>query len=391
MKRKDFHVGTSTQGVRTRQAVEEDPWTVKLTTTTLDFRRWQNRMGTNVPAGRDELLKTLATSLQRVSSIRSPKTIEVIFRSSLPALFEFLDTASSSVPRVERITDISHALLKEFLLWLNVRPARTATGRLACSSARSIYTGIRTVLSQCVQAGQLSIDCVPRGAFSGVARSYRPPPPYSEHEMQGLMAALGQDLRKIKAGGFDGTDADRLFIYFLLIAVRTGRNPTALYEMERGAIHPHPLKPDTHSLLTTYKRRGNTTSTQSMRRPRLVEQMSMLNADTSGLIRDVLEFTGDLVQKAPEAIKNRVWLCRRLKRGDLGPVGQFSIHTFMYYAERFVTRHHLIADAASVQSTSALPLHITIMRLRKTFASRMWELTGGDIVATANLLGNQPH
>lgn len=229
-------------------------------------------------------------------------------------------------------------------MWLRSRPARTESGRLSYGTVRSLYVGLKTVLMQCVAAGELRMDCFPRGLFPYAARSHKPPAPYTKEEMQSLLSALANDLRAIRAGTFVGTEPDRLLTYFLLVAARTGRNPTSLSEMRRDAVQPHPLKPETHSLLTTYKRRGNSISTLSVRKPDNVEEISVLAADTSSLIRDVLNFTEQLVAEAPPDLQNHLWLYRRSRRWvSLGTVTAFSKKVLYTSIERFVTRHHLVS------------------------------------------------
>jgi len=248
------------------------------------------------------------------------------------------------------------------------------------------------VLTRCVAAGELPIDCFPRGLFPHVDRALRPHTPYTKEEMQALMTALADDLRAIRAGTFIGTQPDRLLVYYLLIAIRTGRNPASLCELKRDAVQPHPLKPDSHSLLTTYKRRGNTVSTLSVRKASTVEEISVLAADTSSLIRDVLALTDKLVAEAPVDLQDRLWLYRRSRRWvKLGAVTVFSKKVLYVSIDRFVKRHQLVALEHTGLPDDQPPMALTVMRLRKTFASRMWELTGGDVAMTAVLLGNQPH
>jgi len=50
--------------------------------------------------------------------------------------------------------------------------------------------------------------------------------------------------------------------------------------------------------------------------------------------------------------------------------------------KRLVERHSLTENGKT--------LHLNISRLRKTFAQRIWQLTGGDLIATAENLGNTP-
>lgn len=390
MKRKNYHLDAAPQRATTLRIGSRNPWVVQ-TTSTLDFRRWRCYMGTQVHAGRDELLRTMAARLRRLKSTLTDGTINAIYHGGLQLWFEFLDSEKASHHPVHRITDIDRSVLDDFVLWLKDRPARTASGRLSYGTARSCYGGLRTILLQCVATGELRMDCFPRRPFPDVARTSKPHAPYTKEEMQSLTAALARDLQAIRGGTFAGTEADRMLIYFLFIAARTGRNPTSLYEMERDAVQPHPLKPDTHSLLTTYKRRGNTISTQSIQKSNIVEYISVLGTDASTLIRDVLRFTSELIDEAPAELRNRLWLYRPYRRPDLGSVAAFSKGILYDSIGRFVTRHHLVAIGGAVRSDCESPLTISVMRLRKTFASRMWELTGGDIAMTANLLGNQPY
>ncbi|EEF25017.1 conserved hypothetical protein [Ricinus communis] len=44
--------------------------------------------------------------------------------------------------------------------------------------------------------------------------------------------------------------------------------------------------------------------------------------------------------------------------------------------DRFVIRHQLVALDHTRLPDDQPPMALTVMRLRKTFASRMWELTG---------------
>jgi len=369
----------------------DSPWVVQ-TKRSLDFRRWQCHARTRANAGRDDLLLSLVRGLRRLQPILADVSVESIYRGGVSVWFEFLDSAIGSPHPVHRISDIDRKVLEDFVVWLRSRPARTESGRLSYGTVRSLYVGLKTVLMQCVAAGELRMDCFPRGLFPYAVRSHKPPAPYTKEEMQSLLSALANDLRAIRAGTFVGTEPDRLLTYFLLVAARTGRNPTSLSEMRRDAVQPHPLKPETHSLLTTYKRRGNSISTLSVRKPDNVEEISVLAADTSSLIRDVLNFTEQLVAEAPPDLQNHLWLYRRSRRWvSLGTVTAFSKKVLYTSIERFVTRHHLVSYDDHVVSNNQAPLMLSVMRLRKTFASRMWELTGGDVAMTANLLGNRPH
>ncbi|SAL81008.1 hypothetical protein AWB67_05738 [Caballeronia terrestris] len=391
MKRKNHQLDRAPLRHTVSDGEDGDRWIVKAKTD-LDFNRWRCRAGTQIDAGRDELILSMAKGLRRLQPILADLSIRAIYWGGVSEWFDFLDSATGSHHPVHCIADIDRHALETFIRWLQRRPARTKSGRLSPATARSLYVGLKTVLMQCVATGELRRDCFARQPFPNAGRAYKSPPPYTKEEMQALLGALASDLRAIRTGSFVGTHADRMLVYFLLVAARTGRNPTSLCEMTRDAVRPHPLKPETHSLLTTYKRRGNSISTLSVRKPNMVEEISVLAADTSTLVSDVLDMTQDLVILAPPELRNCLWLYRRTHQWvRLGPVNAFSKKILYTSIGRFIKRHHLLGDDARAQSDGQVPLALSVMRLRKTFASRVWNLTGGDIAMTANLLGNRPH
>jgi hypothetical protein len=390
MKRKNHQLDRAPRQRAAPDATNDD-LRVVTAKTTLDFGRWRCRTGTQIDAGRDKLLLSLTKGLRRLQPILADNTITAIYWNSLTVWFDFLDSTIGSALPMHCISDIDRHSVLAFIDWLQSRPANTKSGRLSPTTARSLYGGLKTVLVQCVATGELRRDCFPRQPFPKARHACKPPSPYTKEEMQAVLGALANDLRSIRAGFFSGNEADRLLVYFLLVAARTGRNPTSLFEMTRDAVRPHPLKPQTHSLLTTYKRRGNSILTLSIGKPHNVEEISVLAADTSALIRDVLDLTHELVVSAPPELHNYLWLYRRSRHlARWGAVSVFSQKVLSTAIKRFVGRHQLLVDNTDERVGGQVPLALSVMRLRKTFASRIWHLTGGDVAMTANLLGNRP-
>lgn len=374
MKRKVYTLDEVPEFAATEEVA--DPFVVRAKTD-LDFHRWQRHATTGTHARRDELVIAIARALREIKSTQSNETISFLYHGAVSRWFAFLDASASLGHRVRRVSDIDRSALRDYVSWLRTRGAKTTSGYMSTGTVRSLFTGLKTVLMRCVAAGELSIDCFPRGLFPHVDRALKSPTPYMKEEMQALTGALAEDLRAIRAGTFIGTQPDRLLVYYLLIAIRTGRNPASLCELKRDAIQPHPLKPESHSLLTTYKRRGNTVATLSVQKATPFEEISVLAADTSSLIRDVLALTDKLVADAPTELQDRLWLYKRSRRWvGLGAVTVFSKKVLYTSIDRFVTRHRLVTLQHDGLTGDQLPLELTVMRLRKTFASRMWELTG---------------
>ncbi|WP_250478712.1 MULTISPECIES: hypothetical protein [unclassified Caballeronia] len=233
MKRKAYTL----HQVAERSLVEEveDPLVVRAKTN-LDFHRWQRHATTGAHARRDELLISIARALRQLKSTRSNETISFLYHGAVSKWFAFLDAPSSSNRRVRRVSDIDRSVLRDYVSWLQTDSAKTNSGYLSLGTVRSLFTGIKTVLTRCVAAGELPIDCFPRGLFPHVDRALKSPTPYTKEEMQALMTALADDLRAIRAETFVGTQPDRLLVYYLLIAIRTGRNPASLFELKRALL-----------------------------------------------------------------------------------------------------------------------------------------------------------
>ena len=151
--------------------------------------------------------------------------------------------------------------------------------------------------------------CIPDNPFPNSNRAIISRTPYTKEEMRLLIGALASDLRCIRSKEFIGEQSDVLIDYVLLLAVRTGRNPSPIFELTRDALQPHPIKPETHALLTTYKRRGNNISVQSFKlKTNEIEESVSVTASVATLIGEVREFNEHLIQRAPEKIQNSLWL-----------------------------------------------------------------------------------
>lgn len=367
---------------------------VRLQGNRFDFNRWCFAGGSvanadtgdvaGIDAGRLEIVSAMRDAVSRMSKTLSPRTILSICRGSIPNWFSFLDEQRLQGRHVSKMADVSKDLLDAYVFWLRHKPAETETGVLSYVAARAIYSHTKSVLLECVSTGILNRDCLPVNPFPGSNRSSKGHQPFSPDEMNRLVVALAADLGSIRSGNFEGSEADTLVVYLLLIAARTGRNPAPLLELRRDALQPHPLKPASHALLTTYKRRGNNIAVQSFRNTREVEDISTVHTDVVSLFNEVLALTAHHLESVSESNKSLLWLCRRQPNGGWGhKIAPFDVTLLSEAVARFVDRHGLLSDEDH-------PLRVTIMRLRKTFATRVWRLTGGDLLRTSNALGNLP-
>lgn len=377
------------------------PWEIKTAGGTFDFKRWlflgrpKMSVGTadasQIRILRDDIVIALRNAVWRLGPSFSDKTIRTLCASGISTWFGFLDCKYESGVPILGMADITTALIEEYIKWLRFRSADTATKRLSYSSAKSTYSQTKSVLSECVNVGLLQRGIFPKNPFPNSNRAKQSYKSYSRDEMVRLMKALSTDLLNIRGGSFSGTESDRLAVYFFLIAARTGRNPTPLLEAERNALRPHPLNPKTKALLVLYKKRGNNVSLQSFRKSCDVEGIATVQSDVATLFSEVLKITEIYVPQVPANHRNRLWLCRReaanQHRGLIAVMDGGILHNA---GKRLVKRHDLKSDALESGRVEKAAFQLTTMRLRKTFATRMWQLSGGDLIKTAQALGNTP-
>jgi len=115
MKAKNYKLDAAPTRATTTSIRSGGRWTVQTSTSLPDFRRWRCYSGTEIHAGRDELLRTMAACLQRLTSTLTPDSINALYRGGVTLWFEFLDSSRASPRIVQRVTDIDRALLDDFV------------------------------------------------------------------------------------------------------------------------------------------------------------------------------------------------------------------------------------------------------------------------------------
>ncbi|WP_339540137.1 hypothetical protein [Pseudomonas sp. RA_5y_Pfl1_P24] len=259
---------------------------------------------------------------------------------------------------------------------------------VATTTQKSIYTQTKPVLFALGRRGLIPLinsgdaSTFPRNPFPNSNRKVKSETALTKRERQAFTIALRQAIEPIWAE--DTPLTGELLAYALLVvALHTGRNATPLLEMDRDCLHPHPK--DNTVFLMLWKRRGYNTSKVALRAisdtEHRLESTPSVKTNVERLIRRVMTLTEPLDSKAPDDIKGRVWL-HRIRRGkDIGQITVLNKHTLFLATNRLVVEHGLTDSDGG-------PLRINISRLRKTFANRIFELTGGDLATTAAALGN---
>jgi hypothetical protein len=367
---------------------DKQRWHVIVGDKRCDINPWRSHKRNKTNAGRDHMVAAMRTALERLARDLSPRSVIGYIRSGVPRWFEYLDHRLDQGTPISSVEAITRDHLEDFAVWLQRRPSRTQSGFLSYGSAKTAYGHLKTVLLDCATIGRFNREDLPDNPFPDSARATVGHKALHRNEMVKVVSALANDLNDIRKGEFRGPGSEKLMVYLLMIAARSGRNTTPLLNLSRDSMREHPLKPQTHSLFTVYKKRGNNMSIQSLRKTREIDDIATVTSDVGSLFQEVLELTEPIRREANPELKNRLWLFKR-EKAYKGTISVLTDTSLGYAVELFIKRHNLLTDSGS-SADSELKLRLNISRLRKTFGSRMWKITGGDILRTAHALGNKP-
>lgn len=268
--------------------------------------------------------------------------------------------------------------LERFVSWLKLKYPNGAT-------AKNHYTSFKSLLIVLADYGFVEADTdglLPPNPFPNIDQVTKDADPLTMGEMQRLLGALKIDLIAIHKGTFSGNGAEAMTVMLLIIAARSGINTTPLLEMKRDALQPHPFVPNLR-LITTIKRRGNGEQNKTIRQTKLLDEYSAIPLDGVAVLNKALEISKPLVSLASEEISSCVWLYRSGQRGCSNKIAALTSSTISVSTKNICARHALQDDQGS-------RLTVSLSRLRKTMESRLWKLSGGDILEVSSVMGHTP-
>ncbi|GLC96446.1 hypothetical protein Tamer19_58550 [Cupriavidus sp. TA19] len=304
----------------------------------------------------------------------TPATVRSYWINGLVHFFEFLITAAE--PCEPGALERKH--IAAYIAWL----ARHADW--AYTTQRGTYTRTKAVLVG-LQLRHLVPSCAlfPANPFPHSNARQKGATPLSTGERARVATALRDDIIAIHKQQFDGPVSAALVVYLLAIAIRTGANSTPLLEMKRNCLRPHPFMPNM-MLMETFKRRGNATQLRSLRFSREEDRLLAVAMDGVALVRKVLAMTQPLADIAPDDLKDFVWLYIGEGATDKSrQLTRLSSCALFFGIRALIDRHRLKADDGT-------RLQLNASRLRKTMEDRLWQLSGGDLIVTAALMGHTP-
>lgn len=359
----------------------------------LDMRRWLHRGIDPWVCAAGFCIKALL-----ISGSRTTATVTSYY-SHLPHLFEYLagSQQNPAVPRVSTPSSLSPLHVQHFIGWLKMRAQ--AEGWRA-TSTRNVYKSAKAVLVEMFAQGLIPGQpsrFFPRGALPW-RQGESLQTSLSDAEQERLAKALKADLVDLHHGRLTLTQSQVQGLRLLLVAHRQGLNPTPLLEMRRDALAPGFL-PGTIRIRTAKQRNkkvrgslGRAAQQRNGEQPPAAqledqgEEDLFFDLSEGAVLQQAIASTRDLVQEAPPALKQRIWLyryganSRATTKGNVTCLTPAGLSTSM---KGIVKRHNLLGDDGK-------PLRVNLSRLRKSRFDRALRVTDGDLTITANLMGNTP-
>ncbi len=309
----------------------------------------------------------------------TPATLQTnarAWRSQLPWLIE----EAKRLGRSLKFLDFDAVMMSRYAEYL--RTQRTYSS--AATSFASFATGLRRLAALGYIDSASSI--LPSNPFPGAQSTQKHTPPYSIRERNALIRCLANDYRQVVAGGFEerhNQQCQGLVVCMLLIAFHSGFNLTTLLELRRDALRPHPIKPGM-LVLQGFKRRAQR-EVASIAAP--AAPFSLASTDLASVFASVLRITAPRIVGVPD-LKDHLFVVG--PHGDLPgrPRGGSSP-----LQEKFVSLslHAMAARYAIPAEGGEGLLRLSLRRIRATLAARAMELSKGDPLVVASVLGNEAH
>ena len=348
---------------------------------TFDFARWYG-------CGIDEITFALQEQIERFIAGQDAELSKVTIAGyctlGIAPFLEYLKMISEAKGASLCLVDITRDQIDGYLQFLQV-------SGLSTPSQKGKYDKTKAVLKALGRRGRLQIEhagelvTFPVSPFPGAQRKVKGETPLTSEERKQFARALNEALSPLFTSEPVTLTSELVSYAALAVALYTGRNTTPILQMSTKCLKPHP-KEDTMFLIL-YKRRGNSYSKVALRNDlktwQMIEGTSTVKWNIVVLIKRVLELSEPLRQRAPDAIKNRLWLFEALKGARSGEVSALEASSLGMNVAVLVKRAQLL-------NCDGLPLRLNISRLRKTFVNRLHELLNSDIAATAYAAGHSP-
>ena len=344
-----------------------------------DLKRWYG-------IGIDQITYVCQRQIERFLETndgdRSTTTIAAYCENGLRYFLTYCSLVAEAKGRSLALTDIDRELIDGYLLHLKGTDVSSQSQRCRYKNAKSVLVALgRRGVIQIVQRGDDAT--FPRNPFPNSSRKSQGERPLTTGQRKAFAQAVKSALLPLLHEVKEPT-SELLGYALLVIALHTGRNTTPLLEMTVDCLRPHPK--ENVKLLVLHKRRGSNSQRVPVRADRKVESMPTVWTGVVRIIERVKELTQEFRADAAPHLKSRLWIYRAKRDAKTTKKGQVIVlsgGTLALAIEKLVANYGL-------KDASGSPLRINVSILRQTFANRMFELLGGDLIATAHASGHSP-
>jgi hypothetical protein len=291
--------------------------------------------------------------------------------------FEFLiESKISSHP-----SDFNKESVKKYIAHIYAKYPDSAHSR------KSAYYQFKSVLNTLYElhvTNFIATDLFPYNPLpqSNLHNAQNAAQPFSKDDVIQISNALKKDLISIHRGEFSSSSRDKMGVFYLLVALRTGLNTTSLLELGRDALRPNPFSPNMMVIEFT-KRRGNSTLTKALRYSKEFDYSNVIPLDAVAIINMALKYNEVFLNEIDPIYRDRIWIYKVHDHIETSRVTFLNQNTLFEAIQGLVKRHNLTDEFG-------LPLKINTGRLRKTVEHRLWELSEGDLLSVANEMGHTP-
>lgn len=338
--------------------------------------------------GRDELAAQMRDAIWSMRFEVQGITLEGYVDSGLVRFWNFLDELHAAGRSILRLNEIDEALIKQFIAWtkIQITPNGSNKGKpWTLATCKTTYDRVKTVLVNRKKKVPTEVSknlSFPKNPYPQSNHSIVPRSPYSEAELERILAAINSDLRFLDREGDDSlSPLSVLTLHLLAVALATGRNLQSLLDLRIDSLKPSPF--NDREILITEKRRGYSTHVTSYRKSSkdlTSDNLVTIPRSVGDYIRFLHYFTDPLREEADEKIRDFL-LLRKMERDERkGEVVRLADDILRGGVRKFVDRHGLIDDRGK-------RLELNFSRCRPTFGTRLYARTR-DVRKVQQALGH---
>lgn len=313
--------------------------------------------------------KLIQQSVDTQQAAIAVSTITTYCRIGLKPFFGFLTLWHAGAKRDLQPVDITPELIEEFIHHLKASD-------IGYTSQKSYYTRAKAALTASHTQGYLPHADIKRlflkNPFPNSNRKAKGQRPLTQAESKQLVLALKMEMTRILAGNAP-LDSFDLTVCVLGIGMVTGMNPIPVLSLPTDCIQPHPLKHNLR-LLVAFKRRGNATQVLSLRQSQDIALLRSVKLNAANTIEMIIERNAVLRQQYHDPMQLLVYQSKTgANKGTITALTSASVNNNI---NTLIDKHQLTDDDGK-------PMRLNMMRLRKTFVNRIWELSGQDPLIAA--------